>query len=130
MNMKGNTILVTGGTSGIGLELARELEKLGNVVIVTGRNAEKLAKVQKENPGLKTFRSDVSEVKEIEALHAALSRDFPELNVIVKRPEVIERMQSYGYAAEGSTAEQLFEINRADLALWRKLIADAGLELD
>ena len=83
MNMKGNTILVTGGTSGIGLELARELEKLGNVVIVTGRNAEKLAKVQKENPGLKTFRSDVSEVKEIEALHAALSRDFPELNVIV-----------------------------------------------
>jgi tripartite-type tricarboxylate transporter receptor subunit TctC len=53
-----------------------------------------------------------------------------ELNVIVKRPDVIERMQSYGYAAEGSTPERLYEINREDLALWRKLIADAGLELD
>ena len=53
-----------------------------------------------------------------------------ELNAVVKRPEVIEKMQSYGYAAEGSTPEQLFEINRADLALWRKLIAQAGMELD
>src|SRR6267143_1857753 len=53
-----------------------------------------------------------------------------ELNAVVKRPEVIERMQSYGYAAEGSTPERLLEINRDDLALWRKLIADAGLALD
>ena len=53
-----------------------------------------------------------------------------ELNAVVKRPEVVERMQSYGYAAEGSTPERLLEINRDDLALWRKLIADAGLELD
>ncbi len=56
-----------------------------------------------------------------------LNRD---LNVIVKRPDVIAKMQSYGYAAEGSTPGELYEINRADLALWRKLIADAGLELD
>ena len=53
-----------------------------------------------------------------------------ELNAVVKRPEVVEKMQSYGYAAEASTPEQLYEINRADLALWRKLIADAGMELD
>lgn len=53
-----------------------------------------------------------------------------ELNAVVKRREVIEKMQSYGYAAEGSSAAQLYEINRADLALWRKLIADAGMELD
>ena len=48
MNMKGNTILVTGGTSGIGLELARELKKLGNVVIVTGRNAAIKAELEQE----------------------------------------------------------------------------------
>jgi tripartite-type tricarboxylate transporter receptor subunit TctC len=53
-----------------------------------------------------------------------------ELSAVVKRPEVVEKMQSYGYAAEASTPEQLYEINRADLALWRKLIADAGMELD
>jgi len=53
-----------------------------------------------------------------------------ELNAVVRRPEVVEKMQSYGYAAEGSTPERLFEINRDDLALWRKLIAEARLELD
>jgi tripartite-type tricarboxylate transporter receptor subunit TctC len=53
-----------------------------------------------------------------------------ELNAVVRRPEVIEKMQSYGYAAEGSTPERLLEINRDDLALWRKLIAHAGLALD
>jgi tripartite-type tricarboxylate transporter receptor subunit TctC len=53
-----------------------------------------------------------------------------ELDAVVRRPEVIEKMQSYGYAAEGSTPERLLEINRDDLALWRKLIADAGLALD
>jgi tripartite-type tricarboxylate transporter receptor subunit TctC len=53
-----------------------------------------------------------------------------ELNAVVRRAEVIEKMQSYGYAAEGSTPEELYEINRADLALWRKLIAEARLELD
>jgi tripartite-type tricarboxylate transporter receptor subunit TctC len=53
-----------------------------------------------------------------------------ELNVIVKRPDVIERMQRYGYAAEGSTPERLTEINRDDLALWRKLVAEAGIALE
>jgi putative tricarboxylic transport membrane protein len=61
------------------------------------------------------------------AIVARLNR---ELNAVVKRPEVIEKMQSYGYAAEGSTPGELYEINRADLALWRKLIADARLEVD
>jgi tripartite-type tricarboxylate transporter receptor subunit TctC len=53
-----------------------------------------------------------------------------ELNAVVKRKDVVEKMQSYGYTAEGSSPERLFEINRDDLALWRKLIADARLELD
>src|SRR5919198_17998 len=56
-----------------------------------------------------------------------LNRD---VNAVVKRPEVVEKMQSYGYAAEGSTPERQLEINREDLALWRKLIAEAGLALD
>lgn len=56
-----------------------------------------------------------------------LTREF---NAVVKRPEVVEKMQSYGYAAEASNAERLFEINRDDLALWRKLIAEAGMTLD
>ncbi|MBW8907405.1 MAG: tripartite tricarboxylate transporter substrate binding protein [Betaproteobacteria bacterium] len=52
------------------------------------------------------------------------------LNAVVKRQDVIERMQSYGYVADSSTPQQLLEINRDDLALWRKLIAEAGIALD
>jgi tripartite-type tricarboxylate transporter receptor subunit TctC len=53
-----------------------------------------------------------------------------EVNAALKRPEVLEKLQSYGYAAEGSTPERLFEINRDDLALWRKLVAEARIPLE
>jgi tripartite-type tricarboxylate transporter receptor subunit TctC len=53
-----------------------------------------------------------------------------EVNLLLKRPEVLEKLQSYGYAAEGSTPERLLEINRADLELWRKLVKEAGIALE
>jgi hypothetical protein len=43
---------------------------------------------------------------------------------------VLEKLQSYGYAAEGSTPERLFEINRDDLALWHKLVKQAAIPLE
>jgi tripartite-type tricarboxylate transporter receptor subunit TctC len=53
-----------------------------------------------------------------------------EVNAALKRPEVLEKLQSYGYAAEGSTPERLFEINRDDIALWHKLVKQAALPLE
>jgi len=53
-----------------------------------------------------------------------------EVTAAVKRPDVVEKLQSYGYAAESSTPERMWEINRDDLALWRKLIAEANLALE
>lgn len=53
-----------------------------------------------------------------------------EVNAALKRPDVIERLRSYGYSAEGSTPERLLEINRDDLALWRKLVKEAGIPLE
>ncbi len=53
-----------------------------------------------------------------------------EVNAAVKRPEVIDKLLSYGYSPEGSTPERLLEINRADLALWRKLVKEAGIPLE
>jgi len=52
------------------------------------------------------------------------------LSAVVKRPDVVEKMQSYGYIADFSTPQQLLEINRDDLALWKKLVAEAGIALD
>ena len=53
-----------------------------------------------------------------------------EVNAALKRPDVLEQLQRYGYAAQGSTPEGLTAINRADLALWRKLVREAGIPLE
>jgi tripartite-type tricarboxylate transporter receptor subunit TctC len=53
-----------------------------------------------------------------------------EVNAALKRPDVLEKLQSYGYAAEGTTPERLLQINRDDLALWRKLVKEAGIPLE
>jgi tripartite-type tricarboxylate transporter receptor subunit TctC len=53
-----------------------------------------------------------------------------ELVAALKRPDVLEKLQSYGYAAESSTPERLLEINRDDLALWRRLVKEAGIPLE
>jgi tripartite-type tricarboxylate transporter receptor subunit TctC len=53
-----------------------------------------------------------------------------EVNAALARADVREKLQSYGYAAEGSTPERLLEINRDDLALWRKLVKEAGIPLE
>jgi tripartite-type tricarboxylate transporter receptor subunit TctC len=53
-----------------------------------------------------------------------------EVNAALKRADVLEKLQSYGYAAEGSTPERLLAINREDLALWQKLVREAGIPLE
>lgn len=53
-----------------------------------------------------------------------------EVNAALKRPEVLDKLQGYGYAAEGSTPEGLLAINRDDLALWRRLVREANLPLE
>ena len=53
-----------------------------------------------------------------------------EVNAALKRPEIIEKLQSYGYAPEGSTPERLLEVNRVDLELWRRLVKEAGIPLE
>jgi len=61
MNLSNNTILITGGTSGFGLEFAKRLLALGNTVLITGRNQDKLDATKKLLPAVHTFASDVSD---------------------------------------------------------------------
>ena len=53
-----------------------------------------------------------------------------EVNAAVNRADVRDKLQTYGYAAEGSSPERLLEINRDDLALWRQLVREAGIPLE
>ena len=83
MKMSNNTILITGGTSGIGYALAAEFLKRGNAVLITGRTEENLAIARQSLPGVHTFVSDVSDPAAITRLFAEVVPAFPKLNVLI-----------------------------------------------
>ena len=91
MNMKNNTILITGGTSGIGYELARQLCE-SNTVIITGRNREKLEKAKANLKNVHTFQCDVANPQEIIKLHQAVTTLFPELNIVMNNAGIMKKI--------------------------------------
>jgi uncharacterized oxidoreductase len=89
MKLDGNTILITGGTSGIGFELAKEFLKHKNTVIITGRDEERLARAKRELSGLHILKSDVSRIEDVNALFAAVTKEFPSMNILVNNAGVM-----------------------------------------
>jgi uncharacterized oxidoreductase len=83
MHLQNNTILITGGTSGFGLEFAKRLLTLGNTVLITGRDHAKLAEAQRLLPAVHTFQSDVSQPAAITQLYEQITATFPELNILI-----------------------------------------------
>lgn len=83
MDLQNSTILITGGTSGIGLELVKQLTDQGATLIVTGRNLDALITTKAQFPNVHTFQSDVSNPRDIERLYQEVTRQFPALNIIV-----------------------------------------------
>ena len=92
MKLEMRTVLITGGTSGIGLELARQLHQRGNTIIVTGRDQEKLDAAKRALPGVHTFKSDVSDPGAIEALHASVLAQFPALDTLVNNAGIMRNL--------------------------------------
>ncbi len=93
MKLEKRTVLITGGTSGIGLELAKQLLERGNTVIVTGRDQEKLDAVKIALPGVLTFQSDVSDPVAITALHASVLAQFPALDTLVNNAGIMRNLK-------------------------------------
>ncbi|MEJ8304007.1 SDR family oxidoreductase [Saccharibacillus sacchari] len=83
MKLTGNTILITGGGSGIGLAFAERFAKLGNTVIVCGRRKEILTEAQAKVPGLVTYVSDISTESGRIDLFSWATTNYPEINVLV-----------------------------------------------
>jgi len=83
MELRTSTVLITGGTSGIGLELVKQLTEQGATILLTGRHADTLKKTKESFPNVHTFQSDVSNTSDIEQLHMDVIRQFPELNILI-----------------------------------------------
>ncbi|MFJ5305449.1 SDR family oxidoreductase [Streptomyces sp. NPDC088350] len=89
MKMTGNTILITGGTSGIGLGLALRLHEAGNKVIVAGRRKELLDEITAEHPGIEALVLDVTDPDSIARVHETVAASHPELNVLVNNAGIM-----------------------------------------
>ncbi|NYF90799.1 SDR family oxidoreductase [Tunturiibacter empetritectus] len=79
----GNTILITGGGSGIGRGLAEAFHKLGNHVIIAGRRKQVLDETVAANPGISSAVLDIEDATSIRAFAAKLTTDFPKLNAVI-----------------------------------------------
>ncbi len=89
MKTKGNTILVSGGGSGIGLALAQRWHDAGNMVIVTGRNAAKLDAAIAGRPNMAAMTLDVTDPAAIAAFAKAVVASYPALNILVNNAGIM-----------------------------------------
>lgn len=92
MKLSGRTILITGGTSGIGFEMARQLIARQNTVLVTGRDHRKLEETRASLPGVHTFLSDAGKPEEIVTLRRRVLAEFPALDTLINNAGVMRNL--------------------------------------
>ncbi len=111
MDMAGNTILITGGGSGIGRGLAEAFHAAGNQVIVAGRRAGPLQEVTAANPGMRSAVLDVADPGSIAAFAARVGQDHPTLNVLVNNAGIMQVEDALADPFDLATAEATVATN-------------------
>jgi uncharacterized oxidoreductase len=106
-----NTILITGGGSGIGRGLAEAFHRLGNQVIIAGRGQKTLDETTAANPGMKSVTLDVSDPKSIQSFAAQAMKDYPSLNVLINNAGMMRPENLLEASNDLSTAEKTITTN-------------------
>jgi uncharacterized oxidoreductase len=102
MQLSGNSILITGGGSGIGRALAESFHALGNKVIIAGRRQSVLDETTAANPGMASLAFDIEDRDGIRAFVAAVTAKHPNLNVLINNAGIMrpEDLQAPGDLAD------------------------------
>jgi len=110
MNLSSNTVLVTGGGSGIGFAIAERFAKAGSKVIICGRDEQKLSAAKKKLPDLSYYKCDVAIESNRFSLFEKVVEEFPELNILVNNAGIQQRV-SLSSKPEWSFVKNELEIN-------------------
>ncbi|MGQ3012271.1 MAG: SDR family oxidoreductase [Flavobacteriales bacterium] len=106
-----NTVLVTGGSAGIGLEIAKLLAAQDNTVIITGRDEERLARAAALSANIIPFRADVTSAADVEALRAEIEKNYPELNILINNAGYAEAYELDGAGSAWERAGREMDTN-------------------
>jgi uncharacterized oxidoreductase len=109
MNLTGNTILVTGGASGIGLALVKRFIDRGNEVIICGRREDKLSEAKTMVPGVVTRACDVGEARSREDMMRWTIDRYPDVNVLINNAGIQRRIDL--------TADEDWETTRSEIQI-------------
>lgn len=101
---KDRVVLITGGSSGIGFEMARQMIEEGSKVIICGRSQKKLDDAKKKLPNITVIQCDITSAEERKALAERLAKDFPSLNMLVNNAGIVYR---YLMAKTGDLTDRL-----------------------
>jgi uncharacterized oxidoreductase len=107
MDLSHNTVLVTGGASGIGLAIAERFQKAGSQVIICGRRAAKLEEAKAAHPGFQTRVADISTAAGRQELAEWTAQAFPALNVLVNNAGIQRRLKLTDSESWDTTHQEL-----------------------
>lgn len=111
MNISGNTILITGGGSGIGRGLAEALHAEGNQVIIAGRRKAVLEETATANPGMKFLTLDLESTDAIRVFAGRITTEFPTLNVLINNAGIMRAEDLLAQQDDLADAEAIVTTN-------------------
>ena len=111
MKTAGNTILITGGGSGIGRAFAEAFHKLGNQIIIAGRGKQALDETAAAIPGLETALVDIDNAAAIKSFAGEITKRFPKLNVVLHSAGIMRAENLLAGDGDPATAESTITTN-------------------